>query len=124
MEVRQITITKISDTERHVIERDKFQNVIYEYTEKTQKVLKFVYPHDKTDELKTVLTNNNIQYIAYDTDHSYPAEFVVLKDKRTWKEIKSIINSVKAPVYQYYTETIRRYQDGKLTIVDCSVIYI
>lgn len=35
MEVRQITITKISDTERHVIERDKFQNVTYEYTEKT-----------------------------------------------------------------------------------------
>lgn len=124
MEVRQITITKISDTERHVIERDKSQNVTYEYTEKTQKVLKFVYSHDKTDELKTVLTNNDIQYIAYDAEHGYPAEFVVLKDKRTWSEIQSIINSVEAPVYKYDTETIRRYQDGKLTIVDCSVIYI
>lgn len=124
MDVRNIIITKISDTERHIKELDKNQNVTYEYTEKTQRVLRFDYSHDKTDELKTVLTNNNIRYIAYDADCAYPAEFIVLKDKRTWNDIKSIINSVKAPVYRYDTETIRD-RDGQLTVVkDCGIIYI
>lgn len=87
-----------------------------------ERVLTFNYPFEsiaEVNKLKKLFTNNNIEFICYESKAYYPHQFVVRKSGRKWNELYEMINSVKAAKYRFkntYIEVI----EGKLTeIVYC-----
>lgn len=81
-----------------------------------ERVLYFCYPFEnKADmqKLKTVLEENKIEFICYESDGYYPHEFVVRKSGKKWEDIYKVINSVKAAKYNYKYVYLK-YLDGQL----------
>lgn len=69
-----------------------------------ERALTFKYPFEymgEKDKLKQVLTENNIEYICYESSGYYSHEFVVRKSGMKWNDIYSIINSVKPAKYSF-----------------------
>lgn len=85
--------------------------------EKKERVLYFCYPFESKAEmqkLKSVLAENNIEFICYESNGYYPHEFVVRKSGKKWDDIYKVINSVKSAKYNHKYVYLK-YLDGKLT---------
>lgn len=73
---------------------------------KNERYLYFKYPYDYTtkeqiNNIETLLHENNIAYVFYQSSGYYPHEFYIAKSGKTWDNIMRLINSVKAPKYDY-----------------------
>ena len=82
-----------------------------------ERALTFKYPFELSeckDKLKETFTENNIEFICYESDGYYPHEFVVRKSGRKWNDLYAIINSVKAAKYSF-KNTYFDVVDGKLS---------
>lgn len=83
---------------------------------KTERALTFDYPFDcqrEMENLKTVLTENNIEFICYESNGYYPHRFVVRKSEKKWNDIYHIINSVKPSMYRSINTNFKIY-NGQL----------
>ena len=81
-----------------------------------ERVLTFKYPYERKEEkdiIKEVLTENNIEFICYESEGYYPHEFVIRKSGRKWDDIRHIINSVLSARYSFKNTEIKKI-DGKL----------
>lgn len=84
-----------------------------------ERVLYFKYPFEyktEMEKLKAVLTENNIEFICYESSGYYPHEFIVRKSGKKWNDLYKLVNSVKATRYRF-KNTHLEIRDGKLTEV-------
>lgn len=84
-----------------------------------EKVLYFTYPFEykaEMEKLKSVLTENNIEFICYKSSGYYAHEFIVRKSGKKWNDLYKLINSVKAARYKF-KNTYLEIRNGKLTEV-------
>lgn len=82
-----------------------------------EKVLYFKYPFEyktEMEKLKSVLTENNVEFICYESSGYYPHEFIVRKSGKKWNDLYKLVNSVKATRYRF-KNTYLEVRDGKLT---------
>lgn len=78
-----------------------------------QRCLSFkYYDIDKAKELEKLLSNNNINYVAY-YDGLYIL-FKVAKSGKKWNDLMRLINSIKAPVYKYVQACIVNGEEYEL----------
>ena len=85
-----------------------------------EKVLYFKYPFEykaETEKLKSVLTDNNVEFICYESSGYYPHEFIVRKSGKRWNDLFRLINSVKAARYSFKNTYLEMY-NGKLKEVE------
>ena len=81
-----------------------------------ERVLTFKYPYERKedrDRIKEVLTENNIEFICYESEGYYPHEFIIRKSGRKWNDIRHIVNSVLSARYSFKNTEIKEI-DGKL----------
>jgi len=82
-----------------------------------ERVLYFKYPFEykvEMEKLKSVLTENNVEFICYESSGYYPHEFIVRKSGKKWNDLYKLVNSVKATRYRF-KNTYLEVRDGKLT---------
>lgn len=82
-----------------------------------ERVLWFKYPFEwktEMEKLKSVLTENNVEFICYESSGYYPHEFIVRKSGEKWNDLCKLINSVRAARYRFKNTNIE-IRDGKLT---------
>ncbi len=66
-------------------------------------VLRFKYPYGCTDEAKALerlLDKKSVKFIFYESDGYWDHEFVVRKSGYTWKDVMSMVNSIKPAKYK------------------------
>lgn len=82
-----------------------------------ERVLWFKYPFERKTEmekLKSVLTENNVEFICYESSGYYPHEFIVRKSGKKWNDLYELINSVRATRYRFKNINIE-IRNEKLT---------
>ena len=82
-----------------------------------ERVLWFKYPFEwktEMEKLKLVLTENNVEFICYESSGYYPHEFIVRKSGKKWNNLYKLINSVRATRYRFKNTNIE-IRNEKLT---------
>lgn len=89
-------------------------------TTKPERALTFRYPEqysDQAHELDDLLTDEGIKHVMYD-DRDFGFKFVIGRSGRTWNDIMKLINSVKAPKYDYIQTRFDERNGRWIEVVD------
>jgi len=78
------------------------------------------------EQVAKLLEQNNIDYVCYDKDSNYySCKFLVRRSGKKWNDIMKLINTVKAPKYDYIktdfyiTDEIREVLGNIQEVVYC-----
>lgn len=85
---------------------DLFSKQVRQSKPKKERYLTFKWGYDYTTEeqitaLENILKENDIHYVLYKSNGYWSHEWIIAKGKFTWNDIMKMVNSIKAPKYDF-----------------------